>query len=123
VQRIAVLRVLEHNPHSDAGFVARAVRRTVGAISIQAVYDVLAALGDAGLVRKIEPAGSPALYELRAHDNHHHAVCRACGAVADVDCAAGERPCLAPSEARGFVIDEAEVTYWGLCPSCTARAN
>lgn len=118
-QRTAVLGVLARHPHADAGFVTRAVREEIGTVSTQAVYDVLAALGSAGLVRKIEPAGSPALFELRTEDNHHHAVCRSCGAVADVGCAAGERPCLAPPVTGGFAIDEAEVIYWGLCPACT----
>jgi Fur family ferric uptake transcriptional regulator len=117
-QRTAVLRVLERHPHADAGFVAHAVREQIGAVSTQAVYDVLAALGGAGLVRKIEPAGSPALFELSTGDNHHHAVCRVCGAIADVECATGEPPCLKPPATHGFVVDEAEVIYWGLCPSC-----
>lgn len=122
-QRTAVLHVLQRHPHSDAAFVTGAVREEIGAVSTQAVYDVLAALGDAGLVRRIEPAGSPALFELRAGDNHHHVVCRACGAVADVDCAVGEQPCLAPSATHRFVIDEAEVTFWGLCPSCAGATD
>lgn len=95
-------------------------RDRVGTISTQAVYDVLGALTKAGLVRKIEPAGSPARYETRVEDNHHHAVCRSCGAITDVDCVVGEPPCILPVEASGFVIDEAEVTFWGLCPPCQA---
>jgi Fur family ferric uptake transcriptional regulator len=122
-QRTAVLHVLERHPHSDVGFVARAVRADIGAVSTQAVYDVLAALGEVGLVRRIEPAGSPALFELRADDNHHHLVCRACGAVADVDCAVGDQPCLTPSATHGFVVHDAEVTYWGLCPSCAGATD
>ena len=92
-------------------------------VSHQAVYDVLGALTDSGLVRRIQPAGSVARYELRVGDNHHHAVCRSCGVVADVDCAVGVRPCLHASDTNGFVIDEAEVTYWGLCPSCATSSS
>ncbi|WP_217562408.1 Fur family transcriptional regulator [Streptomyces sp. GbtcB6] len=118
-QRTAVLHVLEQHPHSDAGFVARAVREVIGAASIQAVYNVLDVLIEAGLVRKFQPAGSPGLFELRADANHHHVVCRACGAVADVDCTVGRRPCLTPSATDGFIVDEAEVVFWGFCRSCT----
>lgn len=117
--RLAVIAALEHAPHADTDTVAELARTSLGAVSIQAVYDVLRALTDAGLVRRIEPAGSPARYELRIGDNHHHVVCRSCGAIADVDCAVGEAPCLDPSESHGFVVDEAEVTYWGLCPACS----
>ncbi|MEV4604355.1 Fur family transcriptional regulator [Amycolatopsis sp. NPDC049253] len=117
-QRTAVLHAVAQRPHADVETVVRAVRSELGAVSTQAVYDILAALGEVGLVRRIEPAGSPARFEVRTGDNHHHVVCRRCGAVADVDCAVGERPCLAPASTNGFVIDEAEVTYWGLCPSC-----
>lgn len=116
--RIAVLNVLERRPHIDTDTVADLARAEIGAVSTQAVYDVLRALTAAGLVRRIEPARSPALFEMRVGDNHHHVVCRRCGAVADVDCAAGERPCLDASDSQGFVIDEAEVTYWGSCPDC-----
>lgn len=117
--RVAVLTALADLPHSDADAVARAVRSELGAVSTQAVYDVLRALAEAGLVRRIEPAGSPARYELRVGDNHHHLVCRACGAIEDVDCAVGARPCLETDlDDHGFVIDEAEVTYWGTCPDC-----
>jgi len=117
--RLAVVAALERSPHADADTVAELARAELGTVSIQAVYDVLRALTDAGLVRRIEPAGSPARYELRVGDNHHHVVCRVCGAIADVECAVGHRPCLTASETHGFVVDEAEVTYWGLCPACS----
>lgn len=117
--RLAVIAALEHAPHADTDTVAELARTSLGTVSIQAVYDVLRALTDAGLARRIEPAGSPARYELRIGDNHHHVVCRSCGVIADVDCAVGEAPCLDPSESHGFVVDEAEVTYWGLCPACS----
>ncbi len=120
--RLAVLRALRQRPHADTETVVRAARVAIGSISSQAVYNVLAAFVAAGLVRRIEPMGSVALYELRVGDNHHHVVCRTCGAVGDVDCAVGRRPCLTPSDAHGFVVDEAEVTYWGVCPSCQAAA-
>jgi Fur family ferric uptake transcriptional regulator len=116
--RIAVLAEVREGKHVSAEQVARAVRGRVGAISTQAVYDVLNALTLAGLVRRIEPAGSPARYETRVGDNHHHVVCRSCGAITDVDCAVGEPPCLSAEDLAGFVIDEAEVTFWGLCPAC-----
>jgi len=118
-QRTAVLHVLEQHPHSDVGFIARAVREAIGAASVQAIYNVLDVLTEVGLVRKFQPAGSPGLYELHTDANHHHSVCRSCGAVADVDCAVGRRPCLTPQATNGFVVDEAEVVFWGLCPSCT----
>jgi len=122
--RQAVLGVLGEYPHSTAEAVAVAVRRRLGSVSTQAVYDVLAACVDAGLVRRIEPAGSAARYETRTGDNHHHVVCRTCGATADVDCVVGEPPCLEPSTDGGFVIDEAEVVFWGTCPACrTARTG
>ena len=117
--RLAVVAALERAPHADTDTVAELARDTLGAVSIQAVYDVLRVLTDAGLVRRIEPAGSPARYELRVGDNHHHVVCRSCGVIADVDCAVGHRPCLTGSDSHGFVIDEAEVTFWGLCPTCS----
>jgi Fur family ferric uptake transcriptional regulator len=98
--------------------VIRLVREELGAVSAQAVYNVLAALVAVGLVRRIEPAGSPARYEVRVGDNHHHIVCRVCGSTTDVDCAVGRRPCLTPSESHGYDLDEAEVTFWGLCPEC-----
>jgi Fur family ferric uptake transcriptional regulator len=117
--RVAVLMALGAHPHADTETLADAARADLGTVSTQAVYDVLRALTAAGLARRIEPAGSPARFELRVGDNHHHVVCRVCGTIADVDCAVGERPCLTASDARGFVIDEAEVTYWGLCPGCS----
>jgi len=119
--RLAVLKALQDHPHADTDTLAEAARAELGAVSTQAVYDVLRALTETGLARRIEPAGSPARFEVRVGDNHHHVVCRVCGAIADVDCAVGERPCLTASEAHGFVIDEAEVTYWGLCPDCSLR--
>jgi Fe2+ or Zn2+ uptake regulation protein len=117
--RLAVLAALAEAPHADVEAIATATRTVLGTVSTQAVYDVLRALTEAGLARRIEPAGSPARFELRVGDNHHHVVCRVCGSIADVDCAVGERPCLTASEAHGFVIDEAEVTYWGICPDCS----
>ena len=116
--RVAVLREVSEHEHVSADHIAQAVRDQLGTISTQAVYDVLGALTRAGLVRRIEPAGSPARYETRVGDNHHHVVCRSCGAITDVDCAVGVAPCLSPSDAGGFLIDEAEVTFWGLCPTC-----
>lgn len=121
--RVAVLAAVDAHPHADTDTVVKAVRGDLGAVSVQAVYDVLRALTDAGLVRRIEPAGSPARYEARVGDNHHHVVCRECGAIADVDCAVGSRPCLDASEHNGYVIDEAEVTYWGTCPECRRRQS
>ncbi|MDD7941529.1 Fur family transcriptional regulator [Actinomycetospora lutea] len=118
--RQAVLGVLGEYPHSTAETVASTVRARLGSVSTQAVYDVLAACVDAGLVRRIEPAGSAALYETRTGDNHHHVVCRSCGATADVDCIVDQRPCLTPSDTGGFVVDEAEVVFWGTCPTCVA---
>ncbi|WP_041450769.1 Fur family transcriptional regulator [Hoyosella subflava] len=116
--RVAVLTVLAAAPHSTADEVATKVRAELGSVSTQAVYDVLKACVAAGLVRRIEPAGFPALYETRAGDNHHHFVCRSCGNVADVDCVAGAAPCLTPQELAGRVIDEAEIVFWGLCAEC-----
>lgn len=121
--RIAVLSVVTEGQHLTADQIALAVRDRVGTISTQAVYDVLGALARAGLVRRIEPAGSPARYETRVDDNHHHIVCRSCGAITDVDCVVGERPCLSPDQASGFVIDEAEITFWGFCPDCRATSK
>ena len=115
-----MLELLEHHPHSDADTIARQARTGLGKVSTQAIYDVLSALTGAGLVRRIEPAGSPARYELRVDDNHHHLVCRDCGTIVDVDCAVGDRPCLHASHDHGFEIDEAEVIYWGRCPTCRA---
>ncbi len=121
--RLAVLAEVHAAPHSDVDTVVRAVRDRLGRVSTQAVYDVLRALTDAGLLRRIEPAGSPARYEARVRDNHHHVVCRRCGAIGDVDCATGAAPCLEASDPQGFLIDEAEVTYWGLCPACQASGG
>lgn len=117
--RLAVLAVLEELAgHPDAETIGAAVRRRLGAVSGQAVYDILAAFTQHGLVRRIEPAGSAARFEIRVGDNHHHLVCRACGRMVDVDCAAGEPRCLHPSETAGFEIDQAEIIFWGLCPDC-----
>lgn len=121
--RLAVLSAVAEGDHLTADQVASAVRSRVGTISTQAVYDVLGALTRAGLTRRIEPAGSPARYETRVGDNHHHIVCRICGAVSDVDCAIGEPPCVFPADASGYLIDEAEVTFWGLCPACQTTSN
>jgi len=122
--RVAVLAAVHAYPHADTDSLIDAVRQDSGDVSHQAVYDVLRALTDAGLVRRIQPTGSVARYEARVGDNHHHLVCRGCGAIADVDCAVGEAPCLTASDDQGFVIDEAEVIYWGFCPDCsTARAH
>jgi Fur family ferric uptake transcriptional regulator len=118
--RLAVLAALDADPHAGTESILRAVRRELPAVSHQAVYDVLRALTAAGLVRRIQPSGSVARYELRVGDNHHHVVCRVCGTIADVDCAVGHTPCLTASEDHGFAIDEAEVTYWGLCPDCAS---
>jgi Fur family ferric uptake transcriptional regulator len=121
-QRLAVLRAVATHPHGTAEAVALTVRAELGTISVQAVYDALGALVDAGLVRRLQPAGSPARFERRTGDNHHHVVCRECGHTADVDCATGSAPCLTPSDDLGFVIDEAEVIYWGRCPACASPA-
>jgi Fe2+ or Zn2+ uptake regulation protein len=122
--RMAVLEVVHAHPHADTETIFSAVREGLPEVSRQAVYDVLAALTTVGLVRRIQPSGSVARYESRVGDNHHHVVCRSCGVIADVDCAVGEAPCLTPSDdggsLDGFVLDEAEVIYWGLCPDCTA---
>jgi Fur family ferric uptake transcriptional regulator len=117
--RLAVLHVLtDSRTHLDVDEITARVRRRLESVSVQAVYDVLAALTRAGLARRIAPAGGASRYEARAGDNHHHLVCRQCGLITDVDCATGSAPCLDPIDAAGFVIDEAEVTYWGLCPTC-----
>lgn len=116
--RLAVVRVLERRPHADAESIIAQVRAELGTVSPQTVYGVLQAFVEVGLVRRIEPAGSPGRYELRVGDNHHHIVCRSCGVTVDVDCVVGERPCLTPSETHGYLLDEAEVTFWGLCPTC-----
>ena len=117
-QRLAVLDVLTRGGHLEVDEITRQVRARLDSVSTQAVYDVLGALSRAGLARRIEPAGSPALYEARVGDNHHHIVCRGCGVIEDVDCTVGEKPCLEPSSRNGFQVDEAEVTFWGLCPAC-----
>lgn len=120
-QRLAVLRAVSELPHSTADGVAEQVRSQIGAISRQGVYDALGLLADKGLIRRIQPAGSPALFEGRVGDNHHHVICRACGRAADVDCAVGYTPCLTAADASGYRIDEAEVIYWGTCPTCLAQ--
>jgi Fur family transcriptional regulator, stress-responsive regulator len=119
--RVAVLAAVHDHPHADTESLIRVVRRQYGDVSHQAVYDVLRALTDAGLLRRIQPAGSLARYEARVGDNHHHVVCRSCGAIADVDCAVGQAPCLTASDDGDFEIDEAEVLYWGRCPTCSLR--
>ena len=116
--RLAALAAVHAHAHADTASLIEAVRDELGEVSPQAVYDVLRALTEAGLVRRIEPAGSVARYESRIGDNHHHVICRSCGAIADVDCAVGHTPCLTASETHGFTIDEAEVIYWGTCPAC-----
>jgi Fe2+ or Zn2+ uptake regulation protein len=121
--RLAVLAAVHEHPHSDTDSIIRAVREDLRTVSHQAVYDVLRALTVAGLVRRIEPSGSVARYEARVGDNHHHVVCRSCGAIHDVDCAVGDTPCLTASDDRGFAIDEAEVTYWGHCPDCSTAPS
>jgi Fur family ferric uptake transcriptional regulator len=118
-QRLAVLKAVSDDPHATADTVTESARAEVGAISLQAVYDALGALSEAGLIRRIQPAGSPALYEARVSDNHHHAICRSCGRVSDVDCAVGATPCLTAADDIGYQIDEAEVIYWGHCQHCT----
>ncbi len=119
-QRLAVLRAVSSRPHGTADAIAEEVRVKIGAISRQAVYDTLGILTKKRLIRRIQPAGSPTLYEDRVDDNHHHVICRACGKTADVDCAVGEVPCLTAADDSGFHIDEAEVIYWGTCPDCIA---
>jgi Fur family ferric uptake transcriptional regulator len=120
-QRLGVLRALSLAPHSTADEIYRIVRSELGTVSRQAVYDALAALSGRGVLRRIEPAGSPARYEDRVGDNHHHLVCRSCRRMVDVDCAVGDAPCLAPHDAAGYEVDEAEVTYWGRCADCSRR--
>lgn len=119
--RLAVLAALRDHPHVDTETVIGLVRAQYPTVSHQTVYDVLRALTDAGLVRRIQPAGATARYECRVGDNHHHVVCRSCGAIADVDCAVGRTPCLTASDDHGFMVDEAEVVYWGICPDCSAE--
>jgi Fur family ferric uptake transcriptional regulator len=122
-QRLAVLRAVERHPHATADTVASDVREQIGAISRQSVYDALGTLVDVGLLRRIQPEGSPARFEDRVDDNHHHIICRDCGSLVDVDCAVGSAPCLTPKEDFGFQIDEAEVAYWGRCPACQAAQS
>jgi Fur family ferric uptake transcriptional regulator len=121
--RIAVLTAVHDHSHADTDTIIGAVRADLGDVSHQAVYDVLRALTIAGLLRRIQPAGSVARYESRVGDNHHHAICRSCGAIADVDCAVDTTPCLTASDNHGYVIDEAEVVYWGLCPNCQSNSE
>lgn len=118
--RMAVLDAVYEHPHADTGAIIGYVRDDLDGVSTQTVYDVLEALTAAGLTRRIQPPGSVARYESRVADNHHHVVCRSCGAIEDVDCAVGEAPCLTAAEDHGYVIDEAEVVYWGTCPVCSA---
>jgi Fur family ferric uptake transcriptional regulator len=117
-QRLAVLRAVSNRPHGTADEIEEFVRSEIGAISRQAVYDALGVFTDKGLIRRIQPAWSPARYEDRVDDNHHHLVCRTCGRTVDVDCAVGRTPCLHPSDDHGFIVDEAEIIYWGYCPAC-----
>jgi len=122
-QRLAVLRAVAGQPHITADGVAEVVRAEIGAISRQSVYDALGVLVEKGLLRRIQPVGSPARFENRVGDNHHHLICRICGRVVDVDCAVGAAPCLTAADDQGFEIDEAEVAYWGRCPECVAQAR
>ncbi|MBD0863523.1 transcriptional repressor [Gordonia sp. zg691] len=121
--RVTVMNAVDQHPHADTDTIFGVVRETLPNVSRQAVYDVLHALTERGLIRRIQPSGSVSRYEFRTGDNHHHVVCRACGAIADVDCAVGEAPCLTASDDHGFVLDEAEVIYWGLCPDCVGTAT
>lgn len=122
-QRLAILRAVSGRPHGTADAIAEDVRADIGAISRQAVYDALGMLAEKGLIRRIQPAGSPARFEDRVGDNHHHLICRTCGKTVDVDCAVGEIPCLTANADSGFRIDEAEVIYWGTCPACLAETS
>jgi len=122
-QRLAVLRAVSDRPHSAADDIYDVVRAEIGAISRQAVYDGLAVLTDKGLLRRIQPAGSPARYEDRVGDNHHHLICRTCSRMVDVDCAVGDTPCLTAADDSGYEVDEAEVVYWGRCPECVATTS
>ena len=121
--RLAVLAAVHEHPHADTDSIISVVRADLKEVSHQAVYDVLKALTEKGLLRRIQPPGSVARYEARVGDNHHHVVCRSCGTIADVDCAVGETPCLTASDDQGFAIEEAEVVYWGRCPDCTMTAS
>lgn len=122
-QRLALLRAVNVRPHSTADTLAEAVRAEIGAVSKQAVYNTLATFVEKGLLRRIQPAGSPALYETRVGDNHHHLICRSCGKTVDVACVVGERPCLSAADGQGFLINEAEVIFWGNCPGCLGAAE
>jgi Fe2+ or Zn2+ uptake regulation protein len=122
-QRLAVLRAVSTRPHASADTVAAAVRAEIGAISLQSVYDALGVLVAEGLIRRIQPAGSPARFEDRVGDNHHHLICRICGRVVDVDCAVGSAPCLKAFDQKGYEIDEADVAYWGRCPDCVKQSR
>jgi Fe2+ or Zn2+ uptake regulation protein len=121
-QRLAVLRAVSERPHGTAADVEAVVRAGIGAVSLQAVYDALGVLSEKGIIRRIQPAGSPARYETRVGDNHHHLICRACGRMVDVDCALGSAPCLTAVDDAGYEVNEAEVIYWGRCPECVAAA-
>ncbi|GGN98573.1 Fur family transcriptional regulator [Microbispora bryophytorum] len=121
--RLAIMQTVSGGDHLDVEAIHRGVCERVGQVSLQAVYDSLNALQRGGLLRRIEPAGSPTRYETRVGDNHHHLVCRSCGRVADVDCAVGHAPCLEPASDAGYLVDEADVIYWGLCPPCRAEAG
>jgi Fur family ferric uptake transcriptional regulator len=122
-QRLAVLRAVAGQPHSTADDIDKVVRAQIGAVSRQAVYDTLGVLTEKGVLRRIQPAGSPARYEDRVDDNHHHLICRTCGRMVDVDCAVGYTPCLTAADGAGYEIDEAEVIFWGRCPACTKHSN
>ena len=122
-QRLAVLRAVSDRPHSTAADIDKAVRAAIGAVSLQAVYDALGTLAEKGMIRRIQPAGSPARYEDRVGDNHHHLICRACGRMVDAGCAVGSTPCLSAPDDSGYEIDEAEVVYWGRCPDCVAASK
>jgi Fur family transcriptional regulator, stress-responsive regulator len=122
-QRLAVLRAVAGQPHIAADGVAEIVRAEIGAISRQSVYDALSVLADVGLIRRIQPVGSPARFEDRVSDNHHHLICRDCGRLVDIDCAVGSAPCLTAADDMGYEIDEAEVVFWGHCPACLGRAT
>ena len=122
-QRLAVLHAVTENPHATAETLAQSAERSLGAISRQAVYDALTVLVEKGLLRRIQPVGSPALYEDRVNDNHHHLICRICGQVTDVDCAVGATPCLTAADDMGYEVDEADVAYWGRCPRCIAAGR
>jgi Fur family ferric uptake transcriptional regulator len=121
-QRLAVLRVVSSRPHATADQIEESVRAEIGAVSHQAIYDALGVLTEKGLIRRIQPARSPARYENRVDDNHHHLVCRRCGITVDADCVVGTAPCLEVADSRGFIVDEAEVIYWGICPACQQAA-